>query len=85
MRLWVMTLSNLGCRFFFSDHDVGAVSSKKIYLYNTFNITFESTSNNQQYGIKFTCTEVRKKVMVIRNVIQFGGGGGGGGICGFDL
>ena len=44
----------------------------------TFNISFESTQSKQQYGTKITCTEARKKVMVIRNVIkknwkQFGG------------
>ena len=36
----------------------------------TFKISFESTQNNQQYGTKITCTEVRKKIMVIRNLIQ---------------
>ena len=34
----------------------------------TFNISYETT---QQYGPKITCTEVRKKVIVIRNLINF--------------
>ena len=36
----------------------------------TFNISFESTHNKQQYGTKITRTEVRKKVMVIGNTIK---------------
>ena len=51
----------------------------------TFNISFESTQNKQQYGTKITCSEARKKVMVIRNVIQLLGGEGGGVFSGFDL
>ena len=35
----------------------------------TFNISFESTQNKQQYGTKITCTEVRGKVMTSRNLI----------------
>ena len=29
----------------------------------TFNISFESTHNMQQYGAKITCAEERKKIM----------------------
>ena len=36
----------------------------------TFNISFESTQNKQQYVAKTTCTEIRD---------VWGGGGGGGG------
>ena len=38
----------------------------------TFNISFESTRNQQQYGTKITCTDIRKEgvVMVIRNMIK---------------
>ena len=43
----------------------------------TFNISFESTRNKQQYGSKITSTELKKKggggggeVTVIRNVVK---------------
>ena len=36
----------------------------------TFSISFESTQNKQQYGTKITSTEVRKKAMVITNVLK---------------
>ena len=44
------------------------ISSKKILPIETFNISFESTQNKQQYGTKITCTK------------EGGGGGGGGGV-----
>ena len=58
MRVWAITISNLGCRFIFSDLDVGA----HIFLENVpieiLNKSFESTQNKQQDGTKTTCTEV---------------------------
>ena len=36
----------------------------------TFNISFESTQNMQQYGSKNTSPEVRGGVMMIRNLIK---------------
>ena len=53
----------------FSDLDAGACIFQEKVPIETFNTSFESTQNEQQYGTKITCTEVRK-VMVIRNVIQ---------------
>ena len=35
----------------------------------TFNISFESKQNTQQYDTNITCAEVRKKVM-IRNLVR---------------
>ena len=32
----------------------------------TFNISVECTQNKQQHGTKIACTQVRKKVMVIK-------------------
>ena len=65
MHGWV-TRGVWGCRFF-SDLDVGALSYKKIVPIEIFNISFESTQNKLQYGIKITSTEARKPVRMIRN------------------
>ena len=62
MALW-------GCNFFFCALDVGACICYKNVLIETFNTSFESTQNKQQYDTEITCMEARKKVMMIRNVI----------------
>ena len=36
----------------------------------TFNVSFESTQNKQQDGTKITFTVIRKKVVMIINMIQ---------------
>ena len=36
---------------------LGHISSKNVPI-ETFNISFESTQNRQQYGSKITCNEV---------------------------
>ena len=51
-----MTVSNYGCRYFFSDLDVGAESSKIVLSIATINTTFEGILNNQQYNNKITST-----------------------------
>ena len=43
----------------FSDLDVGACIFYENVPIETFNISFESTQNKQQYDTKITCTEVR--------------------------
>ena len=66
----------------FSDLDVGACIFYKNVPIETFNISFESTQNKQQYGTNLTCTEVRleEKNMENKNyILKIGGGGGGGG------
>ena len=62
MHEWVMTVGLWECRFFFNDLDVGHLASKKKVPIETFNVSFESTKNKQQYGAKITCTEVRIKL-----------------------
>ena len=58
-------------KFRVHDLDVGACILLENVPIETFNISFESTQNKQQYGTKITCTEARTKVMVVRrNVIQ---------------
>ena len=42
-------------------------------LVDTFNISFESTQNKQEYGTQMTFTEVRKKFVVVKNVTIFRG------------
>ena len=50
---------------FFCDHDVGACFLVPI---ETFNTLFKSTQNKQQYATIITCTDVRKKLTVSRNL-----------------
>ena len=47
--------------FFFNDIDVGACHNVRECI-ETFNISFESTQNKQQYGTKIICTGARKKL-----------------------
>ena len=44
---------------FLSDLDVGACIFYENVSIETFNISFESTQNMQQYGTKITCAEVK--------------------------
>ena len=57
MHAWVMA------SFFPRDLDVGECIIKENVPIETFNISFESTQNMQQYGTKIACTEVRKKLL----------------------
>ena len=56
--------------FFVSDLDVGACIFYENEPIETFNTSFRSTQNKQQRGTKITGIVIRKKVMVIRNLIQ---------------
>ena len=49
----------LGVQFFFSDLDVGTCIFYENVPIETFNISIESTQNQQQYGTKITCTKAR--------------------------
>ena len=48
-----------GKRRLLSDLDICACIFQENVPIETFNISFESTRNKQQYGTKITCTEVR--------------------------
>ena len=58
----------LGVQFVFLATYVGACAFKENVPIGTFNISFESTQNKQQYGTIITC-----------HTGKWGGGGGGGG------
>ena len=42
--------------------DSACIFKENVHI-ETFNISFESTQNNQQYGTKITCTELRGKIL----------------------
>ena len=54
----------LGCRFFLATLMLVMYLLKKVPV-ETFNTSFESTKNKKQYGTKITCTEARKKKIVV--------------------
>ena len=60
LHAWVRTVSNLGADFL-SDLDVGVCIFQGNVPIETFNISFESTQNKQQYGTRITCTDVKGK------------------------
>ena len=65
----LLLFQTLGCSFFFfSDLDVGACIFQENVPIDTFNISFGSTPNKQQYATKITCTKVKKRFIVSRNL-----------------
>ena len=70
-----MTVTDSGMQIFTMmlvhvSSDVGACIFKENVPIKTFNMSFESSQNKQQYGTQTTCIEARGKVMVISNVVQ---------------
>ena len=55
--------------FFLRDLVLVRIFLRKVFI-ATFNISFESTKDKQQYGTKITCTEVRKNYGIFKNVLQ---------------
>ena len=55
---------------FFCDLDVGTYIFYEIVPIETSNISFEGTQNMQQYGTKITCTDARRKKLILKFVLK---------------